>query len=280
MMKKGTLYLVATPIGNLEDMTYRAINTLKNVNLIAAEDTRNTRKLLTHFDIKTNITSYHEHNKSIKNESLISKLKEGLDIALVSDAGMPCINDPGVDLVKLCIEEEITVSPIPGANAALSCFIASGFSTANFFYEGFLPKTKKNRKERLIALKEITTSIILYESPHRLLEVLKDMIKIYGEDRRICLGREITKKFEEFKYGTLIEILNYFMENTPKGEFVLVLEPQLNTTELDAEEIDPITLVFEKVKEGIDKKTAIKEVAKICHISRRDLYQKILALEK
>ena len=221
--KNGCLYLVATPIGNLEDMTYRGVRILNEVDLIAAEDTRNTRKLLSHYDIHTALTSYHEHNKFEKGPQLITKLQEGLNIAVVSDAGLPGIADPGTHLAQLAIQEGIKVTPIPGANAALSALICSGIDTRKFTFIGFLPKTSKKRKELLESIKLREETLIFYETPYHLKDMLKELMNILGKDRQASTCRELTKKFEEFNRGTLEELVNFFHENEPRGEFVVIV---------------------------------------------------------
>ena len=221
--EQGYLYLVATPIGNLEDMTYRAVRILNEVDLIAAEDTRNTRKLLSHYDIHTPLTSYHEHNKFTKGPELITKLNEGLSIAVVSDAGLPGIADPGTHIAQLAIEEGIKVMPIPGANAALSALICSGIDTVKFTFIGFLPKTSKKRKELLETIKTRTETLIFYETPYHLKEMLKELKLVLGENRKASTCRELTKKFEEFTRGFLGELVDYYNENEPRGEFVVVV---------------------------------------------------------
>ena len=226
-MNKGILYLVPTPIGNLEDMTFRAVRILKEVDLIAAEDTRNTRKLLNHFDIKTSLTSYHEHNKEASGRYLIEQLIEGKTIALVSDAGMPAISDPGFELVQDAIQEKIPVVSLPGANAALTALIASGISPQPFYFYGFLPRKKKEREKELEKLKRIPATIILYEAPHRLKETLEALYEKIG-NRNITLCRELTKKFEEYIRGTLSEIIDWAKSYEIRGEFCLVIEGTLD----------------------------------------------------
>ncbi|MBQ2246102.1 MAG: 16S rRNA (cytidine(1402)-2'-O)-methyltransferase, partial [Selenomonadales bacterium] len=205
----GTLYLCATPIGNLEDMTFRAVRILQEVDVVAAEDTRHTRKLLTHFDIHTPLVSYHEHNKLGRGPELIERLLAGESIACVSDAGMPGISDPGSHLAMLAIEAGITVTPVPGANAGLSALIASGLDTTEFHFIGFLSKQKKNRLETLARIKPIQGTLIFYESPHRLKDTLGELLDVLG-DRNIVAARELTKKFEEFRRGTITELIAYY----------------------------------------------------------------------
>ncbi|MBR6646367.1 MAG: 16S rRNA (cytidine(1402)-2'-O)-methyltransferase, partial [Clostridia bacterium] len=214
MTEKGLLYLVATPIGNLGDITFRAIEILKSADLIAAEDTRRTMSLLSHLDIKKQVTSYYEHNAKTKGEYLISLLNEGKNIALVSDAGTPAISDPGEDIVRLCIEKDIRIIPIPGATAAISALICSGMSTKNFTFCGFLSTVNKERKEQLSEYKEITHTMIFYEAPHKLKKTLGDLYEAFG-DRRITIARELTKIYEEIKHTTLSAAIEYYNENEP-----------------------------------------------------------------
>ncbi|NMA75594.1 MAG: 16S rRNA (cytidine(1402)-2'-O)-methyltransferase, partial [Bacteroidales bacterium] len=220
----GCLYLVATPIGNLEDITFRAIRILQEADLIAAEDTRHTRKLLSHYDIHTPLTSYHKYNEASKGEELIAKIREGLKIALVSDAGMPGISDPGYDLVVKAREEGLLIIPIPGATAALSALIASGLPTDRFVFEGFLPRKGKERRAVLEQLKTEMRTVVFYEAPHRLVTTLEDLFRALG-NRKLVLAREITKKHEEFIQGTISSVLSYYTNATPRGEFTIVLGP-------------------------------------------------------
>lgn len=274
---KGILYLVPTPIGNLEDMTFRAIRTMKEANVIAAEDTRNTKRLCNYFEIDTPLVSYHEHNKEISGQQLLQRLEQGEHIALVSDAGMPCISDPGYELVALVIEAGLTVVPLPGANAALTALIASGIHPQPFFFFGFLPRGKKERKVELEVLQKQTTTIIFYEAPHRLKETLKAMLAIFG-DRKIVLCRELTKKFEEFMRGTIGEAIQWAEETEIRGEFCLIVEG--NNIVLDEEE----TLwwmdlqIKEHVQYYIDErelssKEAIKQTALDRKLAKREVYQ-------
>ena len=280
--KTGILYLCATPIGNLEDMTFRSIRKLKEADLIAAEDTRHTRKLLTHFDIHTALTSYHEHNKFEKGPELIDLLLQGKNIVVVSDAGLPGIADPGSHLVELAISADIVVTPIPGANAALSALICSGIDTTIFSFIGFLPKTTKKRKEVLELIKEQESTLLFYESPHRIKDTLAEMLSILG-NRKIVAARELTKKFEEFLRGDISYLIEYFKENQPRGEFTLVVEGFCGENINEDIEITPNSIyksVQELVEQGQDKKTAIKKIAVKLNISRRDVYQTVLELEK
>lgn len=279
-MEKGTLYLVATPIGNLEDMTYRAVRVLGEVDLIAAEDTRHTRKLLSHYDIHTPLTSYHEHNKFEKGPELVQEMLKGKDIACVSDAGLPGICDPGAHLAELCIEAGIAVSPLPGANAGLSALICSGLDTTEFTFIGFLPKTAKKAQELLERIKSYRGTLIFYEAPHHLKGTLSQLIKILGAERRAVAAREITKKFEEFKRSTLGELLDYYTENEPRGEFVVVVsgsdEAELAEKDEAAVVNDPVTMVAQLEGEGLNRKEAMRETAKRLGMSRRDVYQALL----
>lgn len=270
---KGILYLVPTPIGNLEDMTYRAIRIMKEANVIAAEDTRNTKKLCNYFEINTPIISYHEHNKDASGQKIIERIKVGEKVALVSDAGMPCISDPGFDLVQLAIKEEITVVPLPGANAALTALIASGINSQPFYFYGFLDRQKKSKKEELAELAKLQSTIILYESPHRLKETLKVMLEALG-NRQIVLCRELTKKFEEFLRGTIEEALEWATTQEIKGEFVLILEGSTIKVE-EKNWFDQLTVlehIEHYIEEGLSSKDAIKKVSKDRNLSKRDVY--------
>lgn len=283
MMKQGTLYLVATPIGNLEDMTYRAVRVLGEVDLIAAEDTRHTRKLLTHFDIHTPLTSYHEHNKFEEGPKLVEAMLNGKDVACVSDAGLPGICDPGAHLAELCIEAGITVSPLPGANAGLSALICSGLDTTEFTFIGFLPKTGKKAQELLERIRSYEGTLIFYEAPHHLKSTLTQLVKVLGANRQAVAARELTKKFEEFKRSTLGELLEHYTENEPKGEFVLIVSGANEddmAENVDSEaEMDPVALVQKLEAEGMGRKDAMRETAKRLGMSRRDVYQLLLKSE-
>lgn len=272
------LYLVATPIGNLEDMTMRALRILKEVDLIAAEDTRNTKKLCNYFDIQTPLISYHEHNIEVGGEKLLGYLREGKSIALVSDAGLPCISDPGADIVVKAIAEDFAVVPIPGANAALTALIASGISPQPFYFFGFLNRNKKDRREQLDKLAKREETLIFYEAPHRLKETLKDLQLVLG-NRKITLARELTKKFEEFLRGTIEEALEWVQNNEIRGEFCIVLEGNTSGETDEVEDIywatmsleDHVTFIMEETQ--ISSKDAIKEVAKLRNLPKRDVYQ-------
>lgn len=276
----GTLYLCATPIGNLEDMTFRAVRILQEVDVVAAEDTRHTRKLLTHFDIHTPLVSYHEHNKLGRGPELIERLLAGESIACVSDAGMPGISDPGSHLAMLAIEAGITVTPVPGANAGLSALIASGLDTTEFHFIGFLSKQKKNRLETLARIKPIQGTLIFYESPHRLKDTLGELLDVLG-DRNIAVARELTKKFEEFRRGTITELIAYYKEEAPRGEFTLIVNGA-GEEEARAEE-ETIDMTVEEelillIENGTEKKEAIRQVARRRNMPKREVYQIALSL--
>lgn len=276
----GKLYLCATPIGNLEDITYRVLRTLKEVDLIAAEDTRNSIKLLNHFDIHTPMTSYHEYNKIEKAEVLIRKMQEGTNIALITDAGTPGISDPGEDLVRMCYEAGIEVTSLPGPAACITALTLSGLSTRRFAFEAFLPSDKKERQAVLSELVNETRTIILYEAPHRLIKTLNELLETLG-NRRMTLCRELTKKHETAFASTVEDILKFYETQEPKGECVLVIEGKSRQElvkearsrweEMTVEEHMEVYL-----SKGMDKKEAMKAVAKDRGVSKRDIYQVLL----
>lgn len=270
------LYLVATPIGNLEDMTMRAIRIMKEADVIAAEDTRNTKRLCNYFEIQTPLTSYHDHNKEFGGEKLLQMLREGKTIALVSDAGLPAISDPGYDIAVKAIEEGFAVVPLPGANAAITALIASGLPTQPFYFHGFLSRYKKERREGLEQLKKRQETILLYEAPHRLKDTLKDMQLILGE-RRIVLARELTKKFEEFLRGSIEDAIEWATNNEIRGEFVIVIEGTQEEIVDEAawwEKLSIVEHVNQLIEEkAMSSKDAIKEVSKERNMSKRDVYQ-------
>ncbi len=279
-MDKGTLFLVATPIGNLQDITLRAINTLKEVELIAAEDTRQTIKLLNHFEIKKPLVSYYEHNKIVKGNYLVEQLQQGKNIALVSDAGTPGISDPGEDLVKLCIENDIKVTMIPGPVAAVTGMVISGLPTGRFVFEGFLPMNKRTRQERLKQLKDETRTIIFYEAPHKLPYTLKDMYNVWGE-RKIALARELTKRYEEVIRCNLSEAAERYQIEAPKGEFVVIIEGQDEQVlqEIEKDKYADISIedhVERYIQQGLMKKEAIKKVAEDRGLNKRDIYNLVM----
>ncbi|HOM02509.1 MAG TPA: 16S rRNA (cytidine(1402)-2'-O)-methyltransferase [Acetivibrio sp.] len=280
MSSKGTLYLVATPIGNLEDITLRAIRVLKEVDLIAAEDTRQTIKLLNHFDIKKPMVSYYEHNKVVKGNYLVEQLLEGKNIALVSDAGTPGISDPGEDMVKLCIENEIPFTMVPGPVAAVTGLVLSGFLSGRFVFEGFLPMNKRARKERINSLKDEIRTIVFYEAPHKLVYTLKDLYEVLG-NRRIALARELTKKFEEVLRCTLKEAIERYESEPPRGEYVLVVEgadeKQLIEDKKNEWNLMSISEHYQiYIDQGLSKKEAMKKVADDRGISRREVYNALI----
>ena len=276
----GKLYLCATPIGNLEDITMRVFRTLQEVDLIAAEDTRNSMKLLNHFEIKTPMTSYHEYNRIEKAHVLIAKMQEGTNIALITDAGTPGISDPGEDLVRLCYEAGIEVTSLPGACACVTALTLSGLGTRRFCFEAFLPMEKKERQEILNELKEETRTIIVYEAPHRLVRTLGELLEALG-NRRLTICRELTKKHETAFQTTLEEALEYYQEQEPRGECVLVLEgksrEQMRLEQQQSWESISIEEHMEQyLAKGMDRKEAMKQVAKDRGVSKRDIYQALL----
>ena len=277
----GTLYLCATPIGNLEDMTFRVIRILKEVDLIAAEDTRNSIKLLNHFDIKTPMTSYHEYNKMEKGHKLIEKLREGTNIALITDAGTPGISDPGEELVKMCYEAGIEVTSLPGPAACITALTLSGLSTRRFAFEAFLPVDKKERQAILGELKEETRTMILYEAPHRLVRTLRELQEVFGGDRKLTVCRELTKKHETAFQTTFEEAVGYYESTEPKGECVLVVEgksrEKIRQEAVDKwEEMSLSEHMDYYTDQGIDKKEAMKRVAKDRGMAKRDVYKALL----
>ncbi len=276
----GTLYLCATPIGNLGDMTPRVRETLEQVDLIAAEDTRNSIKLLNHFGIRTPMTSYHEYNKVEKAKTLIKKLQQGEDIALITDAGTPAISDPGEVLVAMCQEAGVTVTSLPGPAACITALTLSGLSTRRFCFEGFLPSEKKDKKMVLEDLQKESRTIIIYEAPHHLKATLEELYEALG-DRRVTLCRELTKKFEEVFPTTLEKAVNYYEKDAPRGEYVLVIEGKSLYDRKKEQQKDWQSISVEdhmKIYEdqGMDRKEAMKQVAKDRGISKRDVYQYLL----
>lgn len=270
----GKLYLVATPIGNLDDITFRAIKTLESVDIILAEDTRKTLKLLNHYEIKKPLISFYRHNEGVKSEHVLNLLKEGKDLALVSDAGTPAISDPGEDLVKLLIEHNIEIIPIPGPVACIQGLICSGFDVSKFVFEGFLSINKRCRKERLEILKNEERTMVFYEAPHKLKRTLDDFKKAFGGDRRIVLAREITKIHEEMLRLTIDEAIERYEENDVKGEFVIVLEGAPRKEEIVNETIAELMEIY--LDEGYDRKEAMKMVAKKKGISKSEVYKELL----
>lgn len=271
----GTLYVVGTPIGNLSDMSMRALETLKSVDFICAEDTRVTAKLLNHFEIKKPLISYHEHNAVQSGKSIVERLKSGESCAVVTDAGMPCISDPGEDLVKLCAENGIETVVVPLASAAVSALAISGLSTSRFTFEGFLSTTKKQRLEHLSSLVNETRTMIFYEAPHKLIYTLRDMYEFFG-DRKISICRELTKIHEEVIRTTLTGAIEKYEAVSPKGEFVLVIEGKRKEDESPDTIQDAVAQVNELISKGIRAAEACKQIAKITSFSKGELYSKIL----
>ncbi len=272
----GTLYVVGTPIGNLEDMTFRGVRILQTVDLIAAEDTRHTGKLLQHFQVTAPQLSYHDHNSTSRIPELLELLRSGKVIAIVTDAGMPGISDPGYELVKACVEAGITVVPIPGASAVITALCAAGLPTDRFVFEGFLPTKEGERRDRLEFLKSEVRTIILYEAPHRLRQTLQDLAAALGE-RQIVLARELTKLHEEFWRGKIVEAIAHYKERQPQGEYTLVVaglapsQPQLSEAELKSE-------LQQLIQSGISRSQASRQLAKATSLPRRHLYQLALAI--
>jgi len=275
----GILYLVATPIGNLEDITLRAIRILKEVDIIAAEDTRQTLKLLNHFEIKNTLTSFFRHNEDKKGEYIVSELLEGKNVALVSDAGTPAISDPGEELVKMAIESGVKVVPVPGAVAATSALIVSGLPTGRFTFEGFMPMNKKNRRERLLELKDEIRTMVFYEAPHKIRYTLKDMYEAWG-DREVSLAREMTKIHEEVIRGKLSEIINKFEQEPPRGEFVIIIDGSKEEKVIINfwEEMSIAEHVDYYINQGIKNMDAMKKVAADRAMTKREVYD--IYLEK
>jgi 16S rRNA (cytidine1402-2'-O)-methyltransferase len=275
--KEAAVYVVPTPIGNLEDITYRALSILTSVSVIAAEDTRNTKNLLRHFDIATPLISYHEHNKLAREDQLIMRVKNGESIALVSDAGMPVISDPGQELVRAAVAEDISVVVLPGANAALCALVGSGLSAKEFYFYGFLPRKKKEKEAELDRLASIQATLLFYESPYRLKDTLKALQEVLG-NRKATLARELTKRFEEYLRGTLEEVLTYVSNHEIKGECCIVVEGALKASQQNSlwwsglsieEHID-----YYRRTNGMSSKEAIKLVAKERQLPKREVYQK------
>lgn len=276
----GTLYLCATPIGNLEDITYRVVRTLKEVDLIAAEDTRVSGKLLKHFEIQTPMMSYHEHNKASKGPVLIQKLLEGIQIALISDAGTPGISDPGEELVRLCYDAGITVSSLPGACACITALTLSGLSTRSFAYEGFLPMFKKEREVVLTRISQEERTMVFYEAPHRIVKTLTTLCDVLG-DRKVSICRELTKLYETAWLTTFTEAIVTYTLQAPKGECVIVVEgldiQERALTDIKRWQEEPLVEHMEfYLTQGFDKKEAMKQVAKDRGVSRRDVYNELI----
>ena len=272
----GTLYIVATPIGNLGDITQRAIQILHDVDLIAAEDTRHTRKLLQHYGIDTKTVSYHEHNEQQRSEELFARLKEGTDIAIVSDAGTPGINDPGFRLVRLAHENEINIVSVPGPSALVTALVASGLPTDEFYFGGFLPARSTARRNRLNELRDIRATLIFYEAPHRLAAALKDAADVFGA-RQAVIARELTKLHEEFRRGTLSELANHYASESPRGEIVLLIDRNRNELTESDNNSDIVTLVAGFEAEGLDHRAALKKAARELGLTRSEAYRRLMA---
>lgn len=277
----GMLYLCATPIGNLEDITLRVLRILQEADVIAAEDTRQTRKLLTHYEIRTPLTSYHEHNKMEKTPVLIKRMLEGETIALVTDAGTPAISDPGEDLARACYEAGIQVTSLPGPAAVITALTLSGMKARRFTFEGFLPADKKERESVLARLADTTCTTVFYEAPHRLLKTLEVLEGVVGGQRKIAVCKELTKKHEKALHFTMKEALAFYTENPPRGEFVLVLdgadEEKLREERQDQWKEIPLTEHMQQyLDQGMDKKSAMKQVARDRGVSKRDVYNALL----
>lgn len=274
----GTLYLVATPIGNMEDITYRAVRVLCEVDVVAAEDTRHTLKLLNHLNIKKPLVSYHDNNRLQRGKELVERLKNGENVALVSDAGMPAISDPGEELVKMCVEEGIRVTVIPGCTASLSGLVVSGLPTRRFVFEGFLPHRRADRIRRLEELSGEERTLIFYESPHRIRDMLADMLEVFG-DRQCALARELTKVHEEVLRGSLSELVERLREKQPRGEFVVVVsggETGAKKEPVPLCQTDIKELVMSYEKQGFSRMEAMKKAARDLGISKRDVYKSLL----
>lgn len=275
--RQGILYLCATPIGNLEDITFRVLRTLKGVDLIAAEDTRNSMKLCNHFDIKTPLTSYHEFNKYDKAKVLVDKLRAGADIAVITDAGTPGISDPGEELVKQCHEAGITVTSLPGPAACVTALTMSGLPTRRFCFEAFLPSDKQERRDVISELENETRTMIIYEAPHRLKKTLAELTEVFGADRRLSVCKELTKRHENAFLTTFGEIVEFYENNEPRGEYVLVIEGKSRDDikkeqQAQWESMSIVEHVDKYIADGMDKKEAMKAAAKDRGISKREVY--------
>lgn len=282
--KKGTLYIVGTPIGNLGDITIRAIETLKSVDVILAEDTRQTLKLLNHFNIQKHLVSYHRHNEDEKIKNVVDFLDSGKDLALVSDAGMPVISDPGQNLIKYLVANNYNIVTIPGVTAVITAIVKSGLDSTRFTFEGFLSINKKQRKQRLESLKNEERTMVFYEAPHKLLATLKDMYEVFGK-RNICIARELTKLHEEYIHTTFEEAISKIEQFGIKGEVVLLIEGKdLSVLEQEIKEkqnqIDSVSLVKEYMSKGISKKEAIKQVAKQKGVTKNEVYQECIDIKE
>lgn len=280
---KGTLYIVGTPIGNLDDITVRAINTLKSVDVILAEDTRQTLKLLNHFDISKHMISYHRHNEDEKISKVVEFLDNNKNLALVSDAGMPVISDPGQNLIKYLVENKYNIEVIPGVTALVTALVKSGLDSTRFTFEGFLSVNKKQRKERLKSLSNETRTMIFYEAPHKIIYTLKDMLEYFG-NRKICIARELTKLHEEFRYTSIEESVKEIEKNGIKGEIVLLIEGMCEDDLKQKEQenllkLNSVELVREYIKNGDTKKEAIKKVARLKGVNKDAVYKECIDIK-
>ena len=273
----GTLYVVGTPIGNLSDFSPRAVETLRSVDFIAAEDTRVTLKLLNHFEIKNSLVSYHEHNKAARGEEIIRRILAGENAAIVSDAGMPCISDPGEDLVRLAAAADVRTEVIPGPSAVISALCVSGLVTSRFAFEGFLSTSKKSRRDHLDSVKEDTHTLIFYEAPHKLLATLTDMRDAFGADRKISLARELTKIHEEVRRTTLGEAVTYYTENAPKGEFVLVIEGAAPPAPPEVTLEEAAEMARQLVAEGARPTDAAKQTSARTPFRKSEIYTALIS---
>lgn len=276
----GIIYIVGTPIGNLSDFSPRAIQTLREVDFIAAEDTRVTLKLLNHFDIRKPLVSYHEHNLRERGEAIIQRVLDGENVAVVSDAGMPCVSDPGEDIVRLAAEADIQTIVIPGPSAAISALCISGLSTSRFSFEGFLSTNRKNRREHLQSLIGNTHTLIFYEAPHKLLDTLKDMASTFGADRKISLCREMTKIHEQVFRTTLEKAIQYYSENTPKGEFVLILEGAQKPVEPEITFEQAVKEAAQLVESGVRVADAAKQVSAHTPFKKSEIYSALISISR
>lgn len=275
----GTLYLVATPIGNLADITHRALQVLSDVDLIACEDTRHTHKLLQHYGITTKTTSYHEHNEQQRTSHLIELLKQGSDVAVVSDAGTPGISDPGFRLVRAAIENDVAVVPVPGPSALIAALIAAGLPVDEFFFAGFLPSRSNARRTRLEELKTVPGTLIFYEAPHRLAAMLKDAYEILGE-REAVIARELTKLHEEIKRGRLSELAELYVEEEPRGEIVVLIDRNVIGEAVKESAANVSALVRQFEQDGLDHRAALKKAARELGLSRAEAYRRLIAERK
>jgi 16S rRNA (cytidine1402-2'-O)-methyltransferase len=275
----GTLNVIATPIGNLEDITLRALRLLREADLVAAEDTRHTRKLLAHFEIATPLIAYHQHSEAGRLENLLARLAEGQTIALVTDAGTPSVSDPGVELVQAALTMGIAVVPVPGPSAVLCALVGSGLPPARFAFEGFLPRTRSTRREKLAQLAAETRTLIFYEAPNRTADTLTEMAQAFGPQRSVAVGRELTKKFEEFVRGPLAEVAAHFAAAPPRGEITIVIGPAEDIPISEESPPDVGAALTAALATGLSERDAVREVASSHSLSRRDVYAIMLALK-